>query len=605
MAYTDAVIDAIHSRVDLAELIGRVTSLKRAGKNWKGLCPFHQEKTPSFIVSPEKQLYYCFGCQAGGNAFTFLMQTEQLTFPEAVEQLAARVGVPLETSDRPHGLQRTARQGIMATNQVALRYFQEQLQHAGGAAARAYLARRGVTEPTIQRWALGYAPEGWEGLVRYAATHGVAESQLIAAGLVIPRSEGRAGCYDRFRHRVMFPIHDAQGAVIGFGGRTLDDAQQPKYMNSPETAAFIKGKQLFGLFTAKPHIAAAGHVLLVEGYMDCLLLQQQGVGQAVAPLGVALTDDQARLLKRFTTEVVLLFDEDDAGAKATLRSLDLLLAEGLQVRIARLGRPMDPDEFVLTEGVAALQACVAQAQSLFDYKLEALRREHPRRQLEDRVQICHAMLDTIRRIPDEVLRRAYVKRLSDVLRLDEPAILATLKRPGGSSLMLGAPRRGEQAIGVDIARAAAETLLVGLLLEDPAMAEPTLTRVPPEALADARARRVAVLMRQLLEAGETVTAHLVVARSGTVDVASFVAEALQRADACESKPQAIQDCLAYLCKHALAQERGNLIERIQTAERTGRQDELRALLQELNTLTKRGDHRHESSERDAAVPQAH
>jgi len=578
MAVADAVIDEIQSRINLVELISRVTPLKQAGRNWKGLCPFHQEKTPSFMVSPEKQLYYCFGCQAGGNAVTFVMQTEQLTFPEAIEQLAARVGVTLERSPRSSTQQR-AREAVAAANEVALAYFREQLREPSGTHARAYLASRGLTPQTTEQWELGYAPEAWEGLVQYAARKGLDAQRLSAAGLVVQRTTGH-GVYDRFRQRVMFPIRDARGAVVGFGGRALEPQQEPKYLNSPETAAFIKGKQLFGLWWAKQTVAQQG-ALLVEGYLDCVVLHQAGLTQTLTPLGVALTEDHARLLKRYTTEATLLFDEDEAGAQATLRSLDVLVAQGFTVRIASLDGALDPDEFVLRQGVEVFHQRLAAAQPLFEYKLARLRQRYPQPSIEHRVAICHEMLTTLRRVPDAIARQAYVQRLAETLHLDAQTITQSLRdaaqRPQRPP---AAPRPAPTGA------TQAELLLVGLLLDDPQMCQEAHAALTLEQWELPQARKVVAWLTAAQQHNEPVSAQRYLASGDGLDDAAFIAQAVHLVEACDSTRQAFNDCLKRLQRRSHEAVVWALRTRLVDAERRGNATEATQHLQALNQLLK-------------------
>src|SRR3989338_1171027 len=341
------VIDEIQTRADIAELIGRYVPLKRAGRHLKGLCPFHKERTASFTVNPEKQIFYCFGCQAGGNIFSFLMQHDRMTFPEAVRQLGEHVGVsiPEQGSDEHRGIV----EQLAALTEKACSYFERTLAHPEqGRAAREYLRERGVTEEGMRRFRLGLAPEGWTRLLEATQSAGVTPEQLEAAGLAI---RGTRGQYDRFRSRLIFPILDARGRVVGFGGRSLD-GRDPKYLNSPETPLYTKGRHLFCLAQAKEAVTAGKTAVIVEGYFDCAVLAAGGIAHVVSPLGTALTEDQARLLKRYADQVVLAFDPDAAGETATLRGIDLAVEIGVQVRIANLPPGQDPDELFRAWGGA-------------------------------------------------------------------------------------------------------------------------------------------------------------------------------------------------------------------------------------------------------------
>src|SRR5438876_3244504 len=313
--YSAAVLDDIRAGVDIVDLVGRFVNLKKAGVNWKGLCPFHGEKTPSFMVNPKKGIFHCFGCGVGGDAFGFLMRQDKLTFPEAVRALAkqANVRLPEERSAGDSG-----REELVRAMELASRFYVEALAMAGGEQARTYLEGRGIDPEVAGRFALGYAPEGWDRLRDFMHTEHVSDDVLLSAGLVIKR-ESSPGVYDRFRGRLMFAIRDLQGRVVAFGGRAFGD-EQPKYLNSPETPLYTKGNLLYAADLARPAIQAKNRALLVEGYVDCLMAHQHGFTETVAALGTAFTPAQLGLLKRYRDEAVLFFDADAAGRNAAERA---------------------------------------------------------------------------------------------------------------------------------------------------------------------------------------------------------------------------------------------------------------------------------------------
>ncbi len=379
------ILDEIRARVDLVDLVGAVVPLKRAGERWKGLCPFHQEKTPSFTVHPKLHLFHCFGCHAGGDAFEFLRRHDRLEFPEAVRLLAERVGVPLP--GREATPEASARDGLLQLMEWAARRFEAGLWDGPDAArARQYLEGRGIGRETAQAFRLGYAPEGWDHLLGAARKDGHAVESLLAAGLVIPRQNG-PGHYDRFRGRLIFPIADTQGRVIAFGGRGLA-GEEPKYLNSPETPLYQKGQTLYALHRARERMTDGRRALLVEGYVDCLMAHQYGFGEAVAVLGTALTPPQLGLLRRYADEAILFFDADRAGQEAARRAEDLLersadpqwwalsrrsdtlTRRGLRLRVATLPAGHDPDTFLRAEGAAALEAACQAARPLLLYALD-------------------------------------------------------------------------------------------------------------------------------------------------------------------------------------------------------------------------------------------
>jgi DNA primase len=382
------VLAEIRARVDLVDLISGYVPLKRAGERWKGLCPFHQEKTPSFTVHPKLGIFHCFGCHVGGDAFEFLKRHDRLEFPETVRVLAERVGVRLPETPgaRAEG---GAREALYRLTDWAARRYEEWLWHRGDAErTRRYLTERGITPGAARTFRLGYAPEGWEHLLAAARAEGFAVDGLLAVGLVIPRPNG-GGHYDRFRGRLIFPIADGQGRVIAFGGRALG-AEEPKYLNSPESPLYQKGQTLYALPLARERIAASRRALLVEGYLDCLVAHQAGFAETVAVLGTALTPSHLGLLRRYADEVVLFFDADRAGRDAASRAEELLdqstdphwwavdrkprsfARRGLRLRVATLPAGHDPDTFLRQEGPAAFEARLRDARNLLLYAIDRI-----------------------------------------------------------------------------------------------------------------------------------------------------------------------------------------------------------------------------------------
>jgi len=351
----EETIQQIRDRVDIVGLIGRVVSLKKAGANYKGLCPFHNEKTPSFNVRPDRGSFYCFGCQKGGNAITFLMEMENLTFPEAVRALGREVGI--EIAETESG-ERGESERLFAANTVAQACYREALKAPGNAGA-AYLAERGIDAEVIYRFGLGFAPDRWDTVVQALRAAHIPAADGEKAGLLSERDSG--GHYDRLRGRVTFPIQDVHSRVIGFGGRAVSSGQEPKYLNTPESPIFHKRRAFYGFPAALEPIRHTRRAVVVEGYFDLIALHRAGIGEGIATCGTALTDEHGRNLLRRTRDVVLLFDGDEAGQRATLRSLEVLLPHGLRVRAAALPPGDDPDSFLAREGGEALRKLVDEA----------------------------------------------------------------------------------------------------------------------------------------------------------------------------------------------------------------------------------------------------
>ncbi len=427
-AFSQEVIDEVKDRVDIAEFIGSYVHLKKSGRNYVGLCPFHKEKTPSFTVSPGRQMFYCFGCGAGGDVLAFLMKKDGLSFPEALKTLAARVGIEL-AGEEESPVARRQREGKDRLYQLgaiaASFYYRILMRHPAGAAARAYLQQRGVKGETARLFELGYAPDTGTALVHYLRRQGYSPQEIDQAGLSSSRPP--AGAADRFRGRLMFPIKDSRGRVIGFGGRILGEGQ-PKYLNSPETTLFHKGRHLYGLHLALPGIRRQKQAILVEGYMDMIAAWQHGIDNAVASLGTALTPEQARELQKHAREVVIAYDADTAGQAATLRGLDILGGAGLQVRVLQLPEGKDPDEFMAARGAEAFRQLVEASQSLMEFRIDrAVSENDPTRPL-GRKAIMAAVLPYLQKVRDAVEQEAYVRLLSRRTGISESAILRSLRQ---------------------------------------------------------------------------------------------------------------------------------------------------------------------------------
>ncbi len=382
--YSIAVLDEIRSRVDLVDLVSQFVNLRKAGASWKGLCPFHAEKTPSFMVNPAKGIFHCFGCGVGGDAFGFLMRQDRLSFPEAVREIARRASVELPEEQAREG--EGDREGLYRAMHLALGFYADRLWQAGGERARQYLTGRGVDLEVARRFGLGWAPEGWDSLLSFMRAEGIPPDVLENAGLVVPR-QGGAGHYDRFRGRVLFSIKDLQGRVVAFGGRALGD-ESPKYLNSPETPLYSKGQTLYSIDLARESIRARDRALLVEGYLDCLMAHQHGFTETVAALGTAFTPAQLALLRRYASEIVTFFDADVAGQKAAERAEELLEPSResitwaltrngsfgevgtLRLKVALLPAGHDPDTLLRSEGPDAFAGCITTARSLLSYALD-------------------------------------------------------------------------------------------------------------------------------------------------------------------------------------------------------------------------------------------
>lgn len=409
MAFSEATLNEIRSRCDIVDVIGRYVSLKKSGQGYQGLCPFHQEKTPSFHVHPGKQVYRCFGsCQKGGNVFTFLMEHESLSFPEAVRRLANDVGVKIEedktfSRSAPKPLTNQQERALLALEWAA-KYFHHLLtQDAKFGFALKYLEKRGLTKRSIERFRLGVSPRGWSTLIELMTKRGFTWEELLTAGLVVSKEDGKHQGYDRFRERLMFPITDKNGAVVGFGARALKEGDEPKYLNSPDTPLFNKSKILFGLCENQRDIRKKEEALVVEGYMDVVGLFEAGVTNAVAPMGTALTPEHCRELKSVSQKIITVFDPDAAGVNAWHRSVPLFLETGLLAKDVTLPKGLDPDEFVKKEGADKFYALCDQAPQQVTKYLKEIAEKGPLGE-KDRahyLQQLTPILIASRRLPDK------------------------------------------------------------------------------------------------------------------------------------------------------------------------------------------------------------
>jgi len=428
MAIPDEKIEEIRASADLVDVTGDYVKMKRSGKRYMGLCPFHNESTPSFSVDPEQNLFYCFGCQKGGDVFKFIQEIEGVGFLESVRMLAERYGIPLP-EDSVDQEAANEREAILHTLRVAARYFYHNLtQTSRGQKALRYLKDRDIQPKTIKKFGLGYAPDEWDKLLNAAEKKQIEPEMLEKAGLVIERNDG-SGYYDRYRGRVIFPIFSHIGKVLGFAGRILDpDRDQPKYINSPETKVYHKKEVLYGLHQAKRAIRKEEEVMMVEGYTDVLSLWQHGVKNVVASSGTALTEDQVQTLDRYAKRVLLLYDADEAGGRAAVRGMDLVLEEGMGAYAVELPEGDDPDAYVREHGGEAFETFVDENRlDLPSFKYRRARRQGQLETPEDRVEMQRDIIASVARIPDPNLRREYVRRTSDVVDVPDSDLFRMLE----------------------------------------------------------------------------------------------------------------------------------------------------------------------------------
>ena len=421
-------IDDLKAHADIVQVVQERVPLRRAGASYKGLCPFHGEKTPSFNVHGDKGYFKCFGCGVGGDVIKFVELYEKVAFPEAVRLLAARVGLAVpEAEDSKEDAEATRdREALLKAHEVAAVWFREQLGTAAGSVARRQLKDRGLATETIEALGIGYAPSNRDALKGRLTKEGFSPALLVRSGLVVQRDERTI--LDRFRNRLMIPIHRDNGAIVAFGGRAMEAGQQPKYLNSPETPIYVKGKTLYGLHLSKSAIAKAKYAVMVEGYFDVAQAVQAGITNVVASSGTALTLSQAKLLKRFASKVVLSFDPDAAGEGAAARTSELLVAEGFQVNVAMLPAGDDPDNFIRKFGGGAYQEKLRSSRQYLDYLLDRTARGFDLNNDEGRRGFLNSMLAVAARIPDAAGRDQFADRLAHKARITEDVIRAEIRK---------------------------------------------------------------------------------------------------------------------------------------------------------------------------------
>lgn len=468
----EEVIAEVRERTDIVQVIGQHVQLKRSGINHKGLCPFHEEKTPSFNVNSQRQFYHCFGCHESGDVISFLMKIEGRSFTEVVEDLAGRAGIEVPRKDqskdqvRAAARRRSERQQALDLNRRVATLYRELLLGEGGVAARRYLAQRGIGEAVAEGFMLGYAPSSGDVVVRLVQREEVSPDFAERLGLIARRS-GRQGYHDRFWNRLIFPVVGAGGEVLGFGGRLLGDGDGPKYINTPETAMYRKGEALFGLEPAAKPMRQKGGALVVEGNFDVLQLHQHGFDNTVAPMGTALTERQVLLLRRFATEVVAIFDGDDAGQAAALKSVPILVAAGVNAKIATLPADEDPDSFLRGRGREAMQGLIDRAQAAVEFMVDALRRR-----MEDtipgRARVLEQVAPVVARIQSAAERDLYVGRLALDLRIEQAVVRRAVSgtRPGEVQRQLNL-RRPEPARSSKTPLSRGELDVLAILVEHP------------------------------------------------------------------------------------------------------------------------------------------
>jgi DNA primase len=488
-------VEHLKSSVDIVRVVGEYVRLRKAGTRYVGLCPFHTEKTPSFGVHATHQYYKCFGCGAGGDVIKFVMEIEGLSFYEALKLLADRNGIPMPKRAEYSDPESKLRTRLHEMHELADRLFRSALRSENGAAARGYLEKRGVPDAIVEEFGLGYADRSGQFLVRRIGQEGFSREEMEASGLVSKRQDG-SGYYDRFRGRLMFPIHSESGKIIAFAGRALEAGDEPKYLNSPETPIYRKSYVLYNLHRARVEIRKADHCILVEGYMDVIGLHAAGVREVVASCGTALTGQQVRLARRHSDKMLVNFDPDAAGASAAERSIQMLLEEGMHIRILALEEGLDPDEYVRRHGVEAYRAKMEKAESYFHWLADRARAKFDMKTAEGRVAGLKFLLPAIQRVSDKLERAAVASDVASYLGVGAGLVLEQFRK--------AAAHRSEQPVRpVEERVRADEKILINVLLARPDRRSRVLPRLKSLTIIEQlRSSRIFQTMFQLEEAGE-------------------------------------------------------------------------------------------------------
>ncbi len=560
MAFPPSFLDELAARNPIEDVVGQYVSLRRSGSNMFGLCPFHGEKTASFSVAPDKGIYYCFGCHKGGGVVNFMMEIEGLSYPDAVRALAKRAGMEVPEDEQYQSRYRQ-QERLWALHKEAARFFHAQLYAPVGAQALKYAEERGMPRSVLTRFGIGYAPDSWDSLVRAMRAKGYTDQELKDSGLVTI-SQKNGNIFDRFRDRLMFPIIDVRGNVIGFGGRILNnDKSSAKYLNSPETIIFNKRKNLFGLNIAKK--SKLGYLILVEGYMDAIALHQYGFDCAVASLGTSLTEEHAVLLSRYTEQVVLIYDGDEAGQRATQRAIPMLEKAGIQVKVLKMRDAKDPDEYLKKFGADRFRNLLNESSNRVEYQLNAIRKKYDLREDEQRVQFIAEAAQFVSTLTSAVQREVYGTRAAEAAGITYDAIKIEIEKAFKRRISREKRKQEREDLSPatnsqpktrafhydNVKSAMAEEAVLATVLKEPAMFAQTSKLKREDFSSD-------VLARAYTQLSERYHAGLEVSIAGLSDFTSeeisHITGILQRRQGPVSE-QALRDCVAtILAEHSAA-----------------------------------------------------
>lgn len=558
------VIDSIRSQADVVDVISDYVTLKKTGRNYLGLCPFHDEKTPSFSVNPERQIFHCFGCGKGGNVFTFLMEHENISFIEAVQQLARRLNIALSDTYQNQEAGSEA-ESLARVTEFAARFFHNcLLSSAPNSIVRQYTKNRGLSEDIIKAFSLGYAPDAWDKLLNAAKQQNIDTTWLVKAGLA--KTSGQR-TYDTFRKRLVFPIHSPSGRVVGFGGRALSDDDQPKYLNSPESPIYRKSQVLYGLYQARDTLRKRGQALVVEGYMDLLGLYQHGIDGVVALCGTALTRDQARLLARYAQKTILIYDSDQAGVRATRSAIDPLVESGLWTQIVKLPEGEDPDSYVGKHGSDSFFKLVDQADSIADF----MGQHFNVNESVDREEVFRTLTDLIKKTTNLVHRERYREEAESRFPALQGLLASELRSPGSIKRDRRTPPPAKEPSG---GGAMVERELLQLILNDRSIAEMVERQLELEDFTNPLYRKIVEHGFEQLSDGRTYDPSSLIDSIDNEQATRIITELINTADSGIHFEQRAQDHIIRIKQKQIKENMGRLMEQIKQMEKDGLSNEL-------------------------------
>jgi DNA primase len=591
-------LDEIRRKIDIVELISSYLPLKKTGQNFKALCPFHKEKTPSFMVSPSKQIWHCFGCNRGGDIFTFIMEMEHMDFVEALNYLAEKAGVELQKIGKKEmeemNKAKLYKNRLLKINELAAKFYHKILTETKyGEQARAYLENRGLSTQTITNFQLGFAPKSKNLLVRFLKQKGFSEKEILDAGLAVIKDQGIY--VDRFFNRIMFPIFDLQGQVVGFGGRVFslttdnqpfdsDQGRQPttnvaKYINSPETPIFFKSRILYGLDRAKEAIKNENKVIVVEGYTDVISAHQAGFLNIVASLGTALTEEQLKLISRFTNNIYLAYDIDIAGDTATKRGIDLAKEIGLEVYVVTIPKGKDPDECI-RENPTIFKNAIEKASSVIDYYFSTTLAQYDRNKVEEKKKIAAILLPIIKKIPDTIEQAHYIQKLATVLNISEKDVRAALDK-------IKSEKNKKEEISIPSGRNIdLDKYILGIILNYPTKTEKLVEKISPERMKDSELIEVYRKLKKVYNKENFDALKFISGLDrkdkNSASLASFVAEEILKNATDLEVEQEIDKLIERLDKIYYQQDKKSFEEKIAEAEKRGDRETIKELIKEFS-----------------------